>query len=204
MPLTLQHNNPEFKLALWRIEEDVDFFSQKFHISPEIQNASSRLQWYATRNLVNEMMGEYTEVLKDEFNKPYLQPGKPNVSLTHTALYAGAMLSPKHIVGMDIEMIRPKIERIAHKFLRQDEIDAINPEERLEKLILYWSAKEALYKLHGRKQLEFMTQLLIDPFDLQQKGTATARIIADDIAPDNLTLHYEFFDDHVLTYVLGR
>lgn len=204
MPLTFQHNAPEYQLALWRIEEDVNFFESKFHIYPEIQNASSRLQWYATRNLVNELQGEYTEVLKDEFNKPYLAAGKPNISLTHTALYAGAMLSDSHIVGMDIEMIRPKIERITHKFLREDEIAAIHPDEKLEKLILYWSAKEALYKLHGRKQLEFMTQLLIDPFDLQQKGTATARIIADDIAPDDLVLHYEFFDDHVLTYVLGR
>lgn len=204
MPLTLQHNTPDYQLALWRIEEDQPFFESKFHIYPEIQNPGSRLQWYATRHLVNELQGEYTEVLKDEFNKPYLAQGKPNVSLTHTAIYAGAMLSHKHIVGMDIEMIRPKIERIAHKFLRQDEIEAIHPDEKLEKLILYWSAKEALYKLHGRKQLEFMTQLLIDPFDLQKKGTATARIIADDIAPDDLTLHYEFFDDHVLTYVLGR
>lgn len=202
MPLYLEHKTDTFSLALWRIDEGIDFFESKFHLSPEIQNAGSRLQWYATRHLVNELCGSYTTVLKDEYNKPYLSNG-PQLSLTHTANYAGAIIS-KQIVGIDLEALRPKVERIAHKFLRPDEIAAIPEAEKMEKLILYWSAKEALYKLHGRKQLEFITQLLIDPFTLQQQGTLIARIIANDIAPDNLTVHYQFFDNHVLTYVVGR
>jgi 4'-phosphopantetheinyl transferase len=204
MPLVRQTPiDSQTSFALWHIEEDLSFFQSKFPLNANYLNESSRLQWYATRHLVNELKGEVTEVLKDEFGKPYLLDGTFKMSLSHTAIFAAAMLSKTEEVGIDIEMIRPKIERIAHKFLREDELAAIQPDEKIEKLILYWSAKESLYKLHGRKQLEFKSQLLIDGFDLQQKGTLKARIIADDIAPDELNVRYEFFEDHVLTYVVG-
>ena len=203
MPLYQVLEKQDCKLAIWRIEEDADWFDQHFY-TPEISHEKKLLQWYATRHLVNHLCGEQVEVIKDEFGKPLIANSFTNLSLTHTALFAGALISDKHEVGIDLEMISPKVERIAPKFLKPEELATIEPEEKIEKLILLWSAKEALYKLHGRRRLEFKSQLLIEPFEMQQSGEMRGSVIAPDMHETGLRVHYEFFQDHVLTYVVGR
>ncbi len=190
-----------FQIALWRIEEDLSFFEQKFASHPEIKNENKKLQWFATRHLVNEMLGETTEIEKDEAGKPFLKNLSHHLSISHTPVFAAAMLSKVAEVGIDLEMVNPKVERIAHKFLREDEIKAIQVDEKIEKLILYWSAKEALYKLYGKAGIEFISQLLIEPFDLKLSGVLRAEIDGIEQPLKNLQVNYEFFDDHVLTYV---
>lgn len=204
MPLYNKINSKNFEVALWRIEEDLSFFESKFHAHPEIKNENKKLQWFATRHLVNEMLGEFSEIEKDEAGKPVLKKSHHHISLSHTQVFAAAMISAHSPVGIDLEMVNQKVERIAHKFLRPDEIGSIHADEKIEKLILYWSAKEALYKLHGKGGIEFMTQLLIEPFELQLNGVLNAEIIATDSQIKNLKVSYDFFEDHVLTYVWGN
>lgn len=201
MPLYQQIDAPDFNIALWRIEEDSAYFEPHFAEHPDIKNENKKLQWFASRHLVNTMLGTPTDIEKDEAGKPVLKTGTQHISLSHTPVYAAAMLSPKNPIGIDLEMVNPKVERIAHKFLRDDEIEAINPDEKLEKLILYWSAKEALYKLYGKGEITFTTQLLIQPFHLQLAGELNASIVGIETPLENLTIHYQFFEDHVLTYV---
>jgi phosphopantetheinyl transferase len=199
MPLLSNITTDSFQLALWRIEEDLPFFEDKFTNHPDIKNENKRLQWYATRHLVNQLAGQPVLIAKDDAGKPLL-PGA-HLSLSHTPEFAAAMLSHSHTVGIDLEMVNPKVERIAYKFLRDDEVAAIQPAEKIEKLILYWSAKEALYKLYGKGEIAFTTQLLIEPFTLSLQGELKAAITGIEKPIDNLTVHYRFFNDHVLTYV---
>jgi phosphopantetheinyl transferase len=197
-----QTANTNFEIALWRIEEELAFFESKFNGQPDIKNENKRLQWYATRHLVNEMLGTSPTVIKDEAGKPLLENSSYHISLSHTTHFAAAIISERFPVGIDLEMVNPKVERIAHKFLRQDEINLIKEEEKTGKLILYWSAKEALYKLHGKGDIEFMTQLLIEPFELKPQGKLTAEITGIAQPLKNLNINYEFFEGHVLTYVI--
>ncbi|MFM2306790.1 MAG: hypothetical protein RLZZ367_1459 [Bacteroidota bacterium] len=199
MPLHSNITTDNFKLALWRIEEDLPFFEDRLSAPPDIKNENKRLQWYASRHLVNQLAGQPVHIAKDEAGKPLLTDA--NLSLSHTAEFAAAMLSSSHTVGIDLEMVNPKVERIAYKFLRDDEIEAIHPGEKIEKLILYWSAKEALYKLYGKGEIAFTTQLLIEPFTLGLQGELTAAIRGIETPLENLTVHYRFLNDHVLTYV---
>ncbi|MES2622553.1 MAG: 4'-phosphopantetheinyl transferase superfamily protein [Bacteroidota bacterium] len=204
MPLYKNISAVDSSIALWRIEEELSYFESKFHSHPDIKNENKRLQWYATRHLVNQLLGDHVSMIKDEMGKPSIKNSTNHISLSHTPVFAAVMFSQKFPVGVDLEMITPKVERIAHKFLREDEISSIRPDEKIEKLILYWSAKESLFKLHGKGDIEFKTQLLIDPFELSLSGTLQAEISAGDLTHKNLTIQYEFFEDHVLTYVVGR
>lgn len=204
MPIYKQIEAPDFNIALWRIEEDASYFEPHFSAQPDIKSENKKLQWYASRHLVNTMLGQPTDIEKDEAGKPVLKTGAQHLSLSHTPVFAAAMLSPKTAVGIDLEMVNPKVERIAHKFLRDNEIEAIHRDEKLEKLILYWSAKEALYKLYGRGEITFATQLLIQPFHLQPAGELNAAIIGIETPLENLTVHYQFFEDLVLTYVCNK
>lgn len=201
MPLYKKISTGNSEIALWRIEEELSFFESKFEAHPEIKNENKKLQWFATRYLVNEMRREFSEIVKDEAGKPLLKNTTQHLSLSHTPVFAGAMLSHLTPVGIDLEIVNPKIERIAHKFLREDEINSIQENEKIEKLILYWSAKEALYKLYGKGGIEFTTQLLIDPFELKLNGELNATITGIELPVRNLKVRYEFLEDHVITYV---
>lgn len=193
-----------FEIGLWKIEEEISFFESKFSFHPEIKNENKKLQWFATRHLVNEMRGEFSEIEKDATGRPFLKNSTQHISISHTSAFAAAVLSKKFPVGIDLEIVNSKVERIAHKFLRQDEINSIHPDEKIEKLILYWSAKETLYKLYGKGGIEFTSQLLIEPFDLKKGGELKAEIIATDWQIKNLKVNYEFFEDHVMTFVCAE
>lgn len=204
MPLCKKIFSEQFTLAVWRIEEELAFFADAVTASPLISNKNQQLQWYASRHLINTIKGNATEVVKDNSGKPFLQNEPYSISISHTSQFAAAMLSTQYTVGVDVEALHPKVERVAHKFLHPQEIAEISPAEKIEKLILYWSAKEALYKLYGKGGLEFKTQLVIDPFTLQAKGELSAAITGVPSPLQNLKINYEFFEQHVLTYVTGR
>ncbi len=204
MPLYKKIATGNSEIALWRIEEELSFFESRFNSHPAIKNENKKLQWFATRHLVNEMRGEFSEIEKDEAGKPLLKNSTQHLSISHTPVFAAAMLSNYAPVGIDLEMVNPKVERIAHKFLREDEINAIQADEKIEKLILYWSAKEALYKLYGKAGIEFISQLLIEPFELKLSGELKAEITGIEQPMKNLIVNYSFFEDHVLTYVVAN
>lgn len=162
-------------------------------------------QSLTARQVVNALLGNDIEITKDETGKPVVKDAALHISLSHSKTLAAAIVSEQHQVGIDIETIHPRIERIAHKFLTQQELEAIT-NNKIETLLLYWSAKEALYKLYAKKQLEFTTQLIVQPFQLQQSGILKGSIIVPDeegIFAD-LDIHYEFLEGHVMAYVLGR
>ncbi|MBL7777945.1 MAG: 4'-phosphopantetheinyl transferase superfamily protein [Chitinophagales bacterium] len=201
MPLhnIIPHNS--FTIGIWQIAEDITFFSPHFS-NPAIHHEKKRLQWYATRHLANLIMKKEVEIMNDENGKPYLTESNVQISISHTTQYAAVMISATHRVGIDLEEIHPKVQRVAHKFLREDEINAIQAHELTEKLIVYWSAKEALYKLHGRKQLTFKEQLLIDAFVLQNAGMLKAEVVAEDAHWQGLEVHYSTLGNHILTHVI--
>jgi 4'-phosphopantetheinyl transferase len=202
MPLYRKLEVGRSKIALWKIEEDLAFFQSSFANSPDIPDKNQRLQWYASRYLVSNVLGPKAIIIKDESGKPVLRNSKLHLSISHTPAFAAVMMHPSAPVGIDIEACTPKVVRIAHKFLREDEVQAIKPEEQIDKLILYWSAKEALYKLYGKGGIEFKTQLLVEPFEMRSDGQLKATIVVPNERIKNLIVNYEFFDGHVLTYVV--
>ena len=203
MPVYKKTEEENFSIGIWKIEEDLAFFEELFQGHPDIKHESKRLQWFASRLLANEMLGQPDTVVNDESGKPNLKSTASNISISHTLNFAAVMLSKKCAVGIDVEAIHPKIERIAHRFLETEEIAAIPANERLAKLILYWSAKESLFKFYGWGGIEFRTQLIIEPFTLNQSGVLKAHILTPHLPLKNLAVHYQFFENHILTYVAG-
>ena len=51
MPVYHQIDNPQYQLALWRIQEDLPYFESHFSQAPDIRNAPQKLQWYALRGV---------------------------------------------------------------------------------------------------------------------------------------------------------
>jgi 4'-phosphopantetheinyl transferase len=204
MSLYRKQEEKDFTLAIWRIEEEHSFFESKFEAAPRILNDNKRLQWYASRYLLQDVLGEPVEVIKDEAGRPSLKNSEHHISISHTSQFAAVIVSYRYPVGLDIEVINPKVERIAHKFLTEQEVRTIRQEEKIRKLILYWSMKEAMYKFYGETGVEFKTQLLVEQFELRDAGGVKAEIVAVGRERIKLNIRYEFFEGHVLSYIVGR
>lgn len=72
-------------------------------------------------------------------------------------------------------------------------------ESSVEKLITYWGMKEVLYKIQGRKGIDFKKQLQVSPFKYLPQGISQGKIIKDN---DELLcdLYYEKYKDFIVCY----
>jgi len=176
MLLFSQHLEPSVQFAAWQINEEEAFFRQDLPLSPaeeaEIQRYQlplRRLEWLAARWLLHRITDspERIPLIKNSYSKPFLlDTPHLHCSLSHSHGTVAALLSGQ-VCGCDIQMLVPKIERIAHKFMGPNDLDWVNkypPQERLELLHLFWTAKEALYKAHGLKELDFKEHIWVDSF----------------------------------------
>lgn len=187
--------NSTLSYCIWKIEESEEELLDILHLNSielaDFQRAkvpAKRLEWLAARNALKHLVSPYGQffLIKDEFGKPHLDRGDIQVSMSHANGYGAAAIQHHKPVGIDIELERPQIKRIAKKFLHEKEKEWCA--EEVEDLTKIWGAKEALYKLHGRTQLIFAEQLLIHPFD-QQKGE-----IYESGKQDAFQIHYDKTD----------
>lgn len=166
--------------ALWKIEEDEASLSYIAMEScpDEIISKEKRLEYLAGRALIKtivERLGlSYSGTKKDDAGKPFLRDSPHQISLSHSFPYAAAQIHPTIAVGIDVEQPKEKLLRIAARVLSIDEQRDAGRDP--VKHCIYWCAKEAMYKIHGRRGLHFNSQLLLDPFELQQKGSLRGRI----------------------------
>src|SRR5690606_40776804 len=85
--------------------------------------------------------------------------------------YAACMLGTRYEVGIDMELVKPKIEVIASKFMKPEELAQLQPEHHyVEQLLTCWTAKEAVYKLQGKKGVSFKDNIYIEPFTYQERS----------------------------------
>ncbi|GAB4002484.1 hypothetical protein GCM10028807_61160 [Spirosoma daeguense] len=131
-----------------------------------ISHPAQRVEWLACRVAIQQLVQAqglpYAGLHKDEFGKPHLIGAPWHISLSHTSGWAAAVLHRSRPVGIDIEPIREQFKRVVPRVLSETEIaDALGDPNRLA---VYWCAKEALYKLYGKRQLSFREHLHVEPF----------------------------------------
>ncbi len=211
MPIqTYRHLQPKGELGIWQIDETEDYFRTRMTLTAleetqiaTIKGEGRRKEWLASRYLLHIMSGrkERGAFVKDEFGKPHLINSPFHISISHSNHVAAVLATPE-LCGIDIQKIVPKIERIAHKFMRQEELYSLALGSRLEHLHIYWGAKEAIYKAYGRKELDFAKHILITPFEYEaSNGTFEGCIQKNDYV-QHFQLRYEQLDDFMLVYAL--
>jgi 4'-phosphopantetheinyl transferase len=210
MPLLKEENiHSHAHWALWHITEKEEELLNGFPFSsPEqeeldkIKVPERRLEWIASRVLLKKLAAEQglaqAEIRKDTFGKPYIADCPYHISLSHAFPYAAAIIQ-KQPVGIDIEHSREQLLRIRHKFLHPEELSRAGND--LQKLGIYWSAKEALYKLYGRKGLLFQEQIRIEPFEPLQEGSLQGWLLTKS-AKERYTLHYRHLGGLLVCFTL--
>lgn len=211
MPLHSHINcQGNLQLALWTIDETSEALHTKLHsgfqeagMEKRITQANA-LHYLASRCIITEIFpGQTIALTKNEYNQPQLLLNqKPmHISITHAANMAGILVSHTHLPGIDLEKIDQRIARVKHKFMNKSEFDFAGDEKQIELQTLIWSAKEALYKVYGKKELDFKDHLQIYPFNINQNPTNTffGTIKKDDFYQKHL-IHFQILNNIVLTY----
>jgi phosphopantetheinyl transferase (holo-ACP synthase) len=84
-------------------------------------------------------------------------------SLSHSGEYSAAVVS-RQKVGIDIQLVAPKIARLAARFMSPAEylaFEACAAEQKEHFASLVWSAKEAMFKAWRQQNVTFNTDLLL-------------------------------------------
>lgn len=161
--------------------------------------ADRELQWSSSRQALSALNIDVTQVEKDEFGKPH-SADDFQISISHCKSFSAAIKSKKE-VGIDIEEITPRIERIASKFLNETDEKFVQQNNRLQALYLVWCAKEALYKLYGKKAVDFKKHIVVEPFLMNEKGSFTVHFLKHE--PTRFTAQYEMVESCMLVWVVG-
>ena len=179
MPIILekQYTNHSY-IAVWHITESHDelqaLLPSEILTDAElasIHHPQKQIEFFCSRltikYLADKLGIKYLGIKKDEYGKPYLVGSTWQFSLTHTAEYIAVVMHETQALGIDMEQPSEKLLRIAHKYLSETEKN--DADNDLDKLCIYWSAKEALYKLYGKRKVIFIDNLLISPFRKDQQ-----------------------------------
>lgn len=191
-------------LALWKITEASQDLSVLLGNSIEdLQSINKKHKhWLASRLLLKEIFPQKRIRLeKDEFNKPHLfVDGKPfHISITHSHDFAAIIVSDKQAVSIDLERIDERVERVSSKFINDEERRFFLEMVDVKMLTVVWSAKETLYKLYGKKELDFKAHLTIKPFTMNDK-IISGIIYKNDFLKE-VKMELEIVEDCVMTYV---
>lgn len=170
MPILLDQQKNECRVQIAHCTEPDDLWYSRLpaHLLDtdewhNIQHAARQREWLTSRVLMYEMDGKNFafDLQKDAFGKPFLahhSEADDQVSLSHSGDYC-AIMHANAPCGIDIQYFTPKMARISDRFMRSEEwtaiqcIDANDTTQIDQTLHFYWSAKEAIYKAWGTKNL---------------------------------------------------
>lgn len=192
-------------IGLWQIDEDLEKLVSGIELDEEEKKTFSgfksdqrKKQWLAYRHLLKEMTNERgLKIHYSKEGKPYIPGSVSGISVSHTDEYAAVIIAENAEAGIDIELPKPRILKIRNRYLHPEE-DKIISDNDIEELTLYWCAKEALYKLNGRKNIDFKSQLKIEKNrDRKMKGW-----LCESEKEEVFDIFSERIDDLICVYVI--
>ncbi|MFP5041125.1 4'-phosphopantetheinyl transferase family protein [Parasediminibacterium sp. JCM 36343] len=210
MPLFYQQDiSATTRLAIWKIEEPEAFFLGYVPLQNAITHPHKRLQHLAGRYLLQYLFPDFPihAIQIADTRKPFLQDEQYHFSISHCGDYAAAIVSSSERIGIDIEIKRPTVAKVAHKFLHEEEINGLqaytSEPQVLEALTVLWCGKEAIYKWWGNGEVDFRKMIRIDDFTFGNNGVLAGRFIKNgNVFP--LSLSYEAFGQLCMVWLQSK
>jgi len=202
--------NAATQLIVWHATEEVPWLRNQLELDPDdesrfqsITNQNRKRQWLGCRMALSHLMDTPRIPIRyDQYGKPSLASWEAEISFTHTGLYAAAICSHDSRPGIDLEQVRDKISRVAARFLTPGELSMISGKDyQLTLLTLFWAAKETLYKINGKPDLELQHDLRIESFDYLcfPEGELLAKMKLPDSEPV-IPVSYHLVEGMILTW----
>jgi phosphopantetheinyl transferase len=200
---------PGVVVHIWKIEETEDELSKDIVLTPHCQKRLNGMKselhrrgFLSIRHLLAVVGYTDHDLFYDEAGKPHLKDGR-HISITHSHEFTGIIVADFDEVGIDIEMQRDKILRIANKFTPLEEYKTLaNSDAIIRKLTIVWGAKESLYKIYAKHGLSFLHHVDVKDFSFSDSKT-TAEILyhGDQSFYD---INFLEFEDYTCVYAVKQ
>lgn len=213
MPLIkLENLNDDACWGLWEITESNSDLHRLLNNPEDVKKLSTIrseekiAEKIAARLILKEILKSwnlsYLGTAGEDSGKPILLHHTYNISLSHSHKSAVAIVHKKSEIGIDIELIQEKIERIAPRVFRADEIGEF--ERDYEFLTILWTFKEVLYKIYGNRGLDFKENIEIMSLAKNKgKGFGKGQIKVNE-GIQLFDLKYERFKEFIISYNTSR
>lgn len=164
------------RIAIWKNNSpsEDDFSTLASSLSPRDQERLAGIRHPLKKMEFLSARAAFAALGESPVQLSYSEKGKPEipggfVSLSHNHDYGAAVISLEKPVGIDVERLDRQVAKVRHKFVHtEEEVVA----QHFSDLFL-WVAKEAAYKMYGRKELDFMEDIRI--FE-RSNGSLGARV----------------------------
>ena len=203
MPLykTIQHSS-NTKILVWKITESFQELSSQIILEPinqlrisEMKSEIHQCAFLSVRKLLQVINHSDADLYYDQFGKPHLKNEK-YISITHSHHFAAIIISNKQ-VGIDIELQREKIIRIANKFSVEQFYENVK-QNYIRKLTVIWGAKEAIFKIKNEKGISFKDHIQVNPFEIEDNNTvANLNFNSKD---EKFKIYFQEFENYTLVY----
>lgn len=201
--------SPETSISIWHISESLNAISKGIVLKDthrakyeKIKSITHQKSFWSVRKLLEFNGFSDLDLHYSDNGKPLLSKDI-SISISHSFDFSTVIIS-KYQVGIDIEMIREKIVRIASKFAK-NELAYLQKNDKLaENLTIIWSVKEAVYKLGLKKSIHFNNEIFVSLFE-DNINEGRVRI---SLKENNFSLELPFYiiriENYILTYVIVK
>mgnify|MGYP000305352838 FL=1 len=194
------------QILIWKITESYEQLFEEVQLNEKsllrLKGMKSELHqraFLSVRKLLQQAGYSDFDLYYDEYGKPHLHDGK-HVSISHSHNFSALIISDQK-AGIDIEMQREKIIRIADKFVNNKDsllLDDTNTQDYIKKLTIKWGAKEAIFKIRNEKGISFKDHIQVNTFEIEDEKTIA--ILEIENIKQQFSIYFEEFEGFTLVY----
>lgn len=171
----------------------------KPHLRDEIRSTK-----YETRSwkedgslMMEEERRKQKEVTKNlVFDNQQPTTNNRHISISHSFDFSCICLSDEKVVGIDVEVLKPKIATIAPRFMDVKHLANLNQEDKIKKATVVWGVKESIFKIKNEKGISFPKHIFEDEFHLRD-SFGNAQLKFNNIVEDYY-FRFEFIENYAL------
>ena len=197
------------QILVWKITESLEQLCDEVTLNAintlrfnKMKSELHQRAFLSVRKLLQEKGYTDFDLEYDEFGKPHLKDGK-HISISHSHEFSTIIISDQK-VGIDIELQREKIIKIADKFVDYEFefLNKQNQEDYIKKLTVIWGIKESIFKIRNEIGISFKEHIQAKTFEIKdQSGSASLHF---QNKKELFTFQFEEIENFILVYVFEK
>lgn len=157
------------ELHLWKISEVMEDLTPNFPLRSQsvdrlknMKSESHQKGFLAIRKILEHLGLEDSDLTYSSEGKPQLK-GYKHVSISHSSEFS-TIATSDYPIGIDLEQIKPKILKIAPRFMDCNHLKDLNEIESQLKATFVWGIKESIFKIKNIPGISFPLHISEKPF----------------------------------------
>ena len=206
MPFAKKSETENGIAGIWELTDSVEQLRKNFNFTRnektefgQLKNEKRKKEYLAVRLLTEKLLDKKPDIHYRKAGNPYLKNHTLNISISHSAELITVFLSEK-IAGIDAENIFRNTEKITRRFLSDSEFKTTTQSNNRQlAFVMYWSAKEAIFKCASVQNVNFKNQIRVFPFSIKNEGQLRGSLKTEKDFR-NFDLWYFFYGNNVIVY----